>query len=219
MYQNKLRSLLSPAEHRVFKKLDTPERIQTCLEALPQNFSRSREGSCRSVRRIVAEGKAYCLEGAVFAAASLAYHGSPPLLLDIKTTDHDEEHVVAIFKEDGRWGAISKTNHPVLRWRDPVYKSVRELAMSYFHEYFLWQNGKKTMRSYSKAFDLRRYRPESWVTTEGSLEWLAEALDKAPHFPVASPAAMKNKLRKATKIERRVLELEEWSRLGKRTRF
>ena len=217
-YQTKLRALLSPAEHRVFKKLNTPHRIQDYLEALPQNFSRSREGSCRSVRRIVAEGKAYCLEGAVLAAASLAYHGSPPLLLDIKTTDHDEEHVVALFKDGGRWGAISKTNHPVLRWRDPVYKSVRELAMSYFNEYFLWQNGEKTMYSHSRAFGLHRYPPSRWVTTESSLEWLADALDRAPHSPVAPAGIIKTKLRKASKIERAVLELEEWSRTGRRTR-
>lgn len=170
--------------------------------------------------RILAENRgAYCFEGAVFAAASLAYHGLPPLLLDIKTTDKDKEHVVALFKEHGRWGAISKTNHCVLRWRDPVYKSVRELAMSYFHEYFLWHNGEKTMRSYSRPFDLRRYPPQHWVATESSLEWLAEDLDKSPHFPVASSSIIKTKLRRATKIERAVLEFEEWNRAGKRASF
>lgn len=171
------------------------------------------------MRRTVAEGKAYCLEGAMLAAASLAYHGSPPLLLDIKTTDKDEEHVVTLFKNGDRWGAISKTNNHVLRWRDPVYKSVRELAMSYFHEYFLWRSGEKTMRSYSRIFDLRRYPPRRWVTTEGSLGWLADALDRVPHSPVASAGIIKTKLRKAAKIERAALELEEWNRAGKRTRF
>ena len=100
--------------------------------------------------------EADCLEGAIFAAAVLEFHGGKPLLLDLRTTKkpYDYDHVIAIFQMDGCFGAISKTNHSVLRYREPVYKTVRELVMSYFHEYFL-KNGKKTLREYSKILDLR----------------------------------------------------------------
>jgi hypothetical protein len=137
MYRNEIRALLSPDERAVFKKLSSPILIQDYLEALPQNFSKSAGETCRSPRRLLRDKKAYCFEGALFAAAALAYHGRKPLLLDLQTTNDDQDHVVALFRQDGLWGALSKTNNPVLRWRDPVYKSVRELAMSYFHEYFL----------------------------------------------------------------------------------
>lgn len=208
-YQKQLRALLSPAERRVLAKLNSPQRIQDYLEALPHNFSKQAGETCRSVRRILQKRKAYCFEGALLAAASLAYHGRPPLLLDLQTTDHDQDHVVALFKEKGLWGALSKTNNPVLRYRDPVYKSVRELAVSYFHEYFLYKSGVKTMRAYSKPFDLSRYKPEVWVTGKESLAFIAEALDDSPHLPVVSQNIIK-KLRRATTLERKILDLEEW---------
>ncbi len=219
MYKNDLRALLSPAEHRVFKKLVNPVRIQDYLEALPQNFSKKSGETCRSPRRILKDRRAYCLEGAIFAAAALAYHGRRPLLLDLQTIDGDQDHVVALFsvqdrtasggKEKKLWGAISKTNNPVLRWRDPVYKSVRELVMSYFHEYFLYKDGRKTLRAYSKPFDLSRYKPERWVVALGSLDWLAEELDASPHLPVV-PKQFIKKLRRASTLERQILDIEEW---------
>ncbi|TSC69337.1 MAG: hypothetical protein G01um101456_242 [Parcubacteria group bacterium Gr01-1014_56] len=211
MYKNDLRALLSPREHTVFKKLSTPVRIQDYLEALPQNFSKKSGETCRSPRRILKEGRAYCLEGAIFAAAALAYHGREPLLMDLQTIDADQDHVVALFKENGLWGAISKTNNPVLRWRDPVYKSVRELAMSYFHEYFLYKDGRKTLRAYSKPFDLSRYSPARWVIAEGSLDWLAEEMDASPHLPLV-PKHLIKKLRRATTLERQILDIEEWEK-------
>ena len=156
------------------------------------------------------------MEGAVLAAAALAYHGRSPLLLDLQSLEEDEDHVVALFKEKGLWGAISKTNHPVLRWRDPVYKTPRELAMSYFHEYFMWHkhgkklSGKKTLLAYSKPFDLSRYPPEKWFAAK-DLDWLAEALDASPHFPIAPASVLKN-TRPATRIETEVMEAVEWPR-------
>jgi len=213
-YRDQLRALLSPAERSVFKKLSTPNRIQDYLEALPQNFSYKAGETHRSPRRILknkVSKKAYCFEGAVFAAAALAYHGREPFLMDLQTTDEDEDHVVALFKENGLWGALSQTNHPVLRWRDPVYKSVRELAMSYFHEYFLPNNGKKTLYAYSAPFDLSKYKPEQWVTAEASLDWLAEALDDSKHFPIASPKILKQ-ARRASMLEREASKLQRWSK-------
>ena len=210
MYRDQLRALLSPVEHAVFKKLSSPARIQDYLEALPHNFSKKTGETCRSPRRMLKDKRAYCFEGALFAAASLAYWGRKPLLLDLQTIHDDQDHVVALFfNERGLWGAISKTNNPVLRWRDPVYRSVRELAMSYFHEYFLYKDGRKTLRAYSRPFDLSRFAPETWVTSEKSLDWLAEALDDSPHLPLAPKSAMR-KLRRATVLERKILDLEEW---------
>jgi hypothetical protein len=207
-YRNQLRSLLFPAEHAVFKKISTPELVQDYLEALPQNFHFSRGETFRSPRRLLQKKSAYCFEGAVFAAASLAYHGREAYLMDIQTSDDDFDHVVALFKEKNLWGALSKTNNPVLRYRDAVYKNVRELAMSYFHEYFL-ENGKKTMLSYSRPFDLSKFKPEEWVTAAEPLDWLAEKLDDSPHFPVA-PLSILKKARRATPIERKLLQMENW---------
>ena len=213
LYWDQLRALLSPAERSVFKKLDTPNRIQNYLEALPQNFSYLAGETHRSPRRILRykeSKKAYCFEGAVLAASLLAYHGHEPLLMDLQTTDDDEDHVVALFKENGLWGAISKTNHTILRWRDPVYKTVRELAMSYFHEYFLPNNGKKTLYAYSAPFNLSKYKPERWVTADKSLDWLAEALDDSKHFPIA-PKKVLTKARRASALERKASKLQHWS--------
>ncbi len=161
-----------------------------------------------SPRAVLRAKTAHCMEGAVFAAAVLAYHGKRPLLLDFRTLPNDEDHVVALFRQHGYWGAISKTNHAILRYRDPVYKSVRELAMSFFHEYLLW-SGKKSLRAYSKPFDLSRVPPQKWVTAEGNLFWLVEALDKTRHFPIIPKKNLRS-LRKAYPIELRAMKIVEW---------
>lgn len=212
-YQQQLRALLSPAEHRVISKLSSPKKIQDYLEALPQNFPSSREGILPPAQ-VLAQKRAHCIEGAILAATSLAYHGREPLLLDLRASDDDDDHVVALFKEGGYWGALSKTNHPVLRYRDPIYKTVRELAMTYFHEYFLWKEskgklqGKKTLRNYSKPFDLRRYKPGAYWNVK-DLDWLAEELDASPHFPFM-PKGLEKTLRPATRIETLAMEMTEW---------
>ncbi len=208
MYKDRLHSVLSPAEHTVFKKLNTPNKIQDYLDALPQNFSYSRGRVLRSPRRVIAEGKAYCFEGAVFAAASLAYHGGEPLIMDLRTIKGDVDHVVAPFKQNGLWGAISKTNYSVLKWRDPVYKSPRELAMSYFHEYFL-DNGTKSFKDYSLPFNLKKFKLEDWLITKEPLEDLAVALDDAPHFPTA-PLSILKKTRRASDTEIAASDTRDW---------
>jgi hypothetical protein len=204
-----MRAALSPDVATVFAKLSTPEKIQDYLDILPINFDPS--GNLLSAKRIVAEKRSQCIEGALFAAASLAYHGSVPLLLDFQTAPYDEDHVVALFKRDGHFGAISKTNHGILRWRDPIYRSVRELAMSYFHEYYM-HDGRKTMRAYSKPFDLRRYDPSFWVMSGESLEQIAVDLDESLHFPALPAQSKRIRIRPASHIERRLLEMVEWPR-------
>ncbi len=154
------------------------------------------------------------MEAAMFAATALAYHGQQPLLMDLESSDDDYDHVIALFKQNERWGAISKTNYPVLRWRDPVYESPRELAMSYFHEYFL-DSGKKTLKRYSAPFDLSKFDPATWVTAAGDVDWLADDLTDSPHFPIA-PAKNMRALRKASKFEIEVTKAREWTKDGKR---
>ena len=160
-YRRRLHDVLSPREHRLFARLDTPQKIQTFLDRLPANFSLDGD-TAMSPRRVLEARMAHCAEGAVFAAAALAYHGYPPLLMDIRALPSDQDHIITLFRERGLWGAISKTNHAILRWRDPIYASARELAMTYAHEYCL-PGGKKSMLSFSKPFSLARYAPQSWV--------------------------------------------------------
>lgn len=208
-YAERMQRLLTPPERRVFEKLSTPQMIQDYLDTLPINFEMKGE-TCMSPRAVLRAKTAHCMEGAVFAAAALAYHGEKPLLLDFRTLPSDEDHVVALFRQNGYWGAISKTNHAILRFREPVYKNIRELAMSFFHEYLLW-SGTKSLRAYSKPFDLSRLPPERWVTAEEDLWWLVGALDKSRHFPTV-PKKNLHLLRKAYPIELRAMELTEWKK-------
>ena len=147
-YRKRLRALLTPTETRVFARLDTPAKIQTFLDRLPANFGLDGD-TAMSPRRVLQTRLAHCAEGAVFAAAALAFHGKPAWLVDLRALPSDQDHIVTLFKERGLWGAISKTNHPVLRWRDPIYRSPRELIMSYVHEYCL-PGGKKSLLEYSR---------------------------------------------------------------------
>ncbi len=194
-------------ELKVLKSLNTPQKIQSFLNTLP--FSFEKKDTYNSPRNILKDHKAHCFDGALLAAAALWVNGEKPLLLDLKVGENkkDVDHVVVLFKRFNRWGAISKTNHAVLRYREPVYKSVRELAMSYFHEYFM-NNGEKTLRSFSKPFDLSRFGTE-WLTSEKDLYYLVEALDNSPHTQILSVKQIKN-LRKADKIEIKTGEIVEY---------
>ena len=194
-----------PFEHAIIRRLRTPAAIQDFLDTLPMNF----DDAYRSPRRVLRDRVAHCLDGALFAASALWFHGARPLLLDLQSTPHDDDHVVALFQRHGRWGAISKTNHAVLRYREPVYRTIRELAASYFHEYFL-DDGRKTLRSYSHPFDLTRWRGD-WVTTEDDLRPLADALDVSPHVPILDRRAIAN-LRRADAIEIAAGKHVEWRR-------
>src|SRR3989344_8107116 len=133
----------SKGEIELFRKLDSPQKIQDYLNSIPFNFQ-VKKVTFMSPRLVLKNKKAHCVEGAMLASAILEFHGWKPLILDLRSTEkpYDYDHVVSVFKLNGCFGAISKTNHAVLRFREPVYKSVRELAMSYFHEYFL-DNGRK----------------------------------------------------------------------------
>jgi hypothetical protein len=216
-YRNALHTLLTPTERRLFARLDTPQKIQTFLDKLPANFGLNGD-TAMSPRRMLKARIAHCAEGAVFAAAVLAFHGKTAWLLDIQALPSDHDHIVTLFKQRGLWGAISKTNHAILRWRDPIYRNVRELAMSYAHEYCL-PGGKKSMLAYSRPFSLTRYTPNRWVTSTEDLDWLLLALDLSPHMPVAPPQALR-KRRRSSKVELLSQKILEWPdpRIDKRDR-
>lgn len=194
-------------ERALFTSLSSPLKIQDFLDTLPINHEKKGE-TCYSPRLVLTERKAHCLEGAFLAAAALAYHGEPPLIMNLRTIPKDEDHAVALFRRDGYWGALSKTNHAVLRYRDPLYKNLRELALSYFHEYFMDKTGTKSLRAYSLPLDLRKVNT-NWVTSDRPLWHIAYALRDQPHTPLV-PASLKPHLRKASAFERRVGAHVEW---------
>ena len=179
---------LSPEEARTLRKLSTPRRIQSFLYALPANFEENGD-TLRSVRGVLRHRRAHCMEAAFLAACALWLNGDPPLLMDL-TASGDSDHVVTVFRREGCWGAISKSNHVWLRWRDPVYRTLRELAMSYFHEYT--NNERKTLRGYSEAFDLRRFDVAQWVTGTRHCWEIGAALDDWPHHRLITPAQARN---------------------------
>jgi hypothetical protein len=170
---------LTRAEFAVLRRLDSPLKIQRFLNELKQNFEPGGD-TCRPVREVLRTRSAHCIEGAMLAAAALWVHGEPPVVLDLRAV-RDYDHVVALFRRRGRWGAISKTNGIGLRWRDPIYASLRELAMSYFHEYYN-RRDHKTLREYSVPFDLRRVDPRRWAGGDGNVWHIAETLDRLRHF-------------------------------------
>lgn len=199
---------LSSREERLLKRLDTPAKVQDWLNRIPNNFE-ERDETCMSPRRVMRERKAHCIEGAMFAAAAFLYHGKPPLVVHF-ATDRDEDHVIAVWKEGGRWGAVSKTNHAIMRYRDPVYTTVRELALSFFNEYYDYDRGRKTLRGFTAPINLRRFGTR-WLTDEEELWRINDALFDAPHFPIAPAKAMKN-LRSVDPIELRILSETDWKR-------
>jgi hypothetical protein len=205
---------LTPTELKILRKLSTPAKIQDYLDTLAFNLEKKEE-TLMSPRRVLKAGKAHCLEGALLAATALMLHGHKPLLLDFKTLPCDEEHVIALYKMNGYWGAISKTNHAILRFRDPIYKTVRELALSYFHEYYMFDDGKKTLRSYSAPFDLGTLGT-SWITEEKDMWHISHALDAQKHFPIVPKENMRY-VRDADTITIKSGQLVEWERKNPRT--
>ncbi|MBM3384794.1 MAG: hypothetical protein FJY40_06635 [Betaproteobacteria bacterium] len=204
---------LTRAEFAVLRRLRTPEKIQQFLYGLKQNFEPNGD-SCHSVREVLRARRAHCIEGAMLAACALWVHGEPPLLLDLQAV-RDYDHVVALFRRRGRWGAISKTNGIGLRWRDPVYRSLRELAMSWFHEYYN-KRDHKTLRTYSVPYDLRRLQPAQWVTVEDGAWDVVDELEDIRHFKLLAPGQARSVMRRDP-FEREVGNLLQYRRPGKRT--
>lgn len=203
------KNIYTKAEQKIFDRLKNPEKIQKFLNELKYNFDYT---VCRSPRKVLESRTAYCLEGALFAASAMQYHGYKPLLLDMRPTKSDYDHVVALFKQDGYWGALSKTNHAVLRYRDPIYKNMRELVLSYFHEYFL-DNGIKTLKDYSVPIDLSKIDKRQWQTSDDDLWDVIDFIDEAKHIKILSDKQRKN-LRKADDVEIEAGKILQWKPKG-----
>ncbi len=174
-------------ELKVLRRLNTPERIQHFLDR-DVAYNKERSGpTCRSPRRVLRDRTAHCLEGALFGAAALRVNGYPPLLLDLEAV-RDDDHCLAIFRQRGCWGAIAKSNYAGLRFREPVYRTLRELALSYFEHYYNL-DAEKTLRAYSRPVNLRRFDRIDWMTTETDLWAISDYLFSIPHRPLLSRAS------------------------------
>jgi hypothetical protein len=178
-------------EIKFLKTMTDPGKIQDFLDLIDYNP----DYECRSPRWVIRKRSAHCFEGALFAAAALQFIGYQPLIVDMKSYN-DDDHVIAVFKEHGHWGAVAKSNFTTLRYREPVYRSLRELVMSYFDFYFNIA-GDKSLRSYSLPLDLTIYNPMQWTTTDEDLEYIGDKLEKLRHYPVVDKRMIK-KLKKAS---------------------
>jgi hypothetical protein len=165
----------------VLRKLSNPEKIQKYLDDLPYNTEKQGE-TCLSPRLVIEQNTAHCFEGALFAAAALRANGRPPWILDLESV-RDVDHVIAVYRTNGFWGAIGKSNYAGLRFRSPVYRTLRELALSYFEHYYNLK-GEKTLRAYSRPVSLARFDGIDWMTTEKPLWEIAEYLCTIKHTPI-----------------------------------
>jgi len=178
--------------------LKTPAGVQRFLDDLPYNLS----FTARSPQKVLRDRTASCLEGGIFAAAALRVIGFPPLIFDLEA-EQDTDHVVAIFKVRGHWGAVAKSNFTGCRYREPVYRSLRELAMSYFNIYFNLR-GERTLRRYSRPVNLGRFDRLNWMTTEKSIWFIPEHLCEIPHIRLLTRAMEKC----LTRVDRRTFRGE-----------
>ena len=186
--------------------LRTPERIQDFVSQLRWNYQ-SDGPTALSVVEVLRHGHAHCIEGAFVAACALWLNGDPPLLIDLGAARGDVDHVMALFRRGRSWGAISKSNSPFLRYRDPIYRSLRELAISFFPQYVKLR--RKTLRTYSIPVDLRRHDPELWVTRRGFCHEMVDVLTGAKHFDIL-PADSQASLRPIDEIEARANTLRDY---------
>jgi len=166
--------------HRL-RRLSTPEKIQDYLADLPYN-KEPQGDTCRSPHLVIRLNTAHCFEGALFAAAALRVNGRPPLILDLAAV-RDDDHVIAVYRSNGCWGAIAKSNYAGLQFRTPVYRNLRELVMSYFEHYYNL-NGEKTLRAYSRPVNLTRFDSINWMTAEEDLWAIPEYLCEIPHVSI-----------------------------------
>jgi hypothetical protein len=199
---------LTPAEFAVLRRLDSPRKIQAFLYGLGQNFELKGD-TCRPVRVVLRTRTAHCIEGAMLAAAALWVHGEPPLVMDMRA-HRDFDHVITLFRRNGLWGAFSKTNGIGLRCRDPMFRTLRELSLSYLHEYAN-KAEIKTLREFSVAGDLRRFDPKLWVSGEKNCWEVPEWLDELPHYTLVNGRTRKTMLPRDP-FEKRVGALLQYRR-------
>jgi hypothetical protein len=175
---------LTAAERAVFRRLATPEKIQRYLDDLL--YDKEPDGPrCRSPRVVMRDRTAHCMSGALMGAAALHMLGHPAMLLDFEAV-RDDDHVIALFRRDGHWGAVAKSNYSGLRYREPVYRTLRELAMSYSEHYYNLRR-EKTLRNYSRPVNLARFDPIHWMTSEEDVWPIPEYLTMIAHTPLLRP--------------------------------
>ena len=195
---------LTARERALYARLNTPERIQRYLNE-DCVYNKEPDGaSCRGPRWVIRERRAHCMEGSVFAAAALRVQGYPPLIWDLETV-RDDDHVLAIFRQRRHWGAIAKSNYAGLGFREPVYRNLRELAMSYFEHYYN-EAGEKTLRGFSRPVNLRRFDYLNWMTSEEQLWTIPEYLCEISHTKVLKPGME----RYLARMDRRLFEAGKW---------
>jgi hypothetical protein len=173
-------------EWRALRALKTPDGIQRFINAMPYHLA----GTSWSPRMVLRERTSHCLEGAIFGAAALRAIGFPPLVIDLES-ERDTDHVLAVYQVRGHWGAIANSNYTGCRYREPVYRTLRELALSYFEVYFNL-NGERTLRRYSRPVNLARFDHLHWMTAEKSVWFIAEHLCGIRHYPLLRPWMAKN---------------------------
>src|SRR5208282_4638607 len=166
------------SELRKLRSMKNPHGIQKFLDDVPYHLA----DTAWSPRRVLAEQTAHCLEGAIFAAGALRANGYPPLLLDFEA-EHDTDHVIAVFRQNGCWGAVAKSNYTGCRWREPIHRTLRELAVSYFNTYFNLRR-ERTLRRYSGPVNLKRFDSRLWMTTGKPIWFIAEHLCDIKHYPL-----------------------------------
>jgi hypothetical protein len=164
--------------------LDSPVALQAFLDGIAY----SAEPVYRCPRSVLRDGKAHCYDGAVLAAAALRRLGFPPLIVEmLPWVGHDDDHILAVFKVDGRWGAVAKSNFVGLRFRDPVFATVRELVMSYFESFFNLAR-EKTLRGYTLPLNLARFDRRHWTTRDETMDAIADGLERSRKVEILTPA-------------------------------
>jgi hypothetical protein len=189
---------LSRSETRLLASLTPEWRIQEYLDT--SLLYDTKGGTCRSPRRVIRDGQCQCMDGALFAAAALRVQGRPPLILDLEA-EQDDDHVLAVFKGRHGWGAIGRSNYSGLRYREPVYRSIRELVMSYFESYFNLRR-QKTLRAYSRPLNLKSFDRISWMSSEEDLWDIPNHLVRIPHTRIATPSA----IRSYSRVDKRLFD-------------
>ena len=175
---------LARSEKKIMTGLASPAKIQKFLD----QTSYSTEDIYRCPLRVLRERKAHCFDGAVFAAAALRELGFPPLVFELIPNERDDDHLVALYKRDGLWGAVAKSNFVGLRFREPVFRSLRELVLSYFEQFFNVA-GEKTLRAYTMPLNLTRFDMIGWTVQDGPMDHIAEALDRKRRISIITDKA------------------------------
>jgi hypothetical protein len=172
-------SAMKKSERRAFDRLTTPAAVQAFLDGVRY----SSEEIYRCPLRVLRERTGHCFDGAVFAAAGLQRLGYPPLILELLPNNRDDDHLLAVYRKDGRWGALAQSNFTGLRYREPVFLSLRELVMSYFEQFYNVDR-EKTLRGYTEPINLRAFDAREWMTRDATMRHIAGALDRAVHRKV-----------------------------------